>query len=518
MKLGLILAVIIIFTLFSIPSFVSSNKLPSFFPKNRVHLGLDLKGGVYLVLAAETDKAVNSVVAMAANNLKEELLNAKIAYDEILPKGSEIIIKLVDKNDTSRTVNLIEQNLTSYDVVSSSHDIIIRLKEKYINRIQEQAVEQAVGVIRNRIDQFGVVEPTITRVGFNKIVVELPGIKNENRAIRLIGQTARLTLHLVDDSVNVDQALAGNLPPDDEILYQIVHNPTTGEVEKIPMVVKKEPIITGSMIKKAYVSFGQAGQPQVSFELNSKGAKIFAQFTGSHIGKRLAIVLDNVIYSAPVIQTRIDGGRGVITGNFTLKQAHDLAIVLRSGSLPVPVKILEKVTIGPTLGKLSIKQSTTAMIVGSIMVVLFMAFYYKFAGILADFALAVNVLIIFGALAMFGATLTLPGIAGIALSIGMAVDANVLIYERVREELRLGRSVADAIELGYSRAWITIFDSNITTLIIALILYQFGSGPVKGFAVTMSIGLIANLFTAVTLTKTIYDIVLYKFKPKTLSI
>ncbi len=523
-KLVIIIMVIALFGAYAVPTFIgkdASKRLPSYMPKDTINLGLDLKGGMHLVLGVETDKAVFAVLSRVAGNLKKQLLNAKIAYDKVYVDSAtnDIVISLVDKNDKDRTLDLIARNLPNYQVISEDLPIKLKLKEPILEKLKRNAVEQAINVIRNRVDQFGVTEPTVVKSGDNHIVVELPGIKDANRAVRLIGRTARLELHLVDDSVNIDDALNGNLPPDDEILYEIKRDPTTGEVAKIPFVVKKDVVITGAMITNATVRFGGTmNQPYVAFELNSQGSKIFSSFTASHIGKRLAIVLDNTIYSAPVIQGAITGGRGQITGNFTITEAHDLAIVLRSGSLPAPVKVLQKVTIGPSLGKISIEKGTKAMIIGSLAVILFMIFYYKLSGVLADFAMAVNVLIILGALAMFHATLTLPGLAGIALTIGMAVDANVLIYERIREELMIGRSVYDAVNTGYARAFVTIFDANITTLIVAIVLYQFGSGPVKGFAVTMSIGLLANMFTAVTFTKTIFEIVLDKFKPTKLSI
>ena len=524
LKLILIIVVIILFGAYAAPTFIGNNtskSLPSYVPKDKIHLGLDLKGGMYLVLGAETDKAVSTVLERAASNLKKQMLNAKIAYDKVFvtKDGKYISVSLVDSNDRQAALDLIRDNLPNYNVISEELPIKLSMKEKIADTIKKESVSQAISVIRNRIDQFGVVDPTIVRSGESNIIVELPGIKNASRAVQLIGKTARLELHLVDDSANVNDALNGKLTLDDELLYSIKRDPTTGSVSKIPYVVKKNAIITGDMIKKAYVSFGgQLNQPYVAFELNSEGAKIFGNFTGSHIGKRLAIVLDKNIYSAPVIQGRIDGGRGQITGNFSEREAHDLAIILRSGSLPVPVHVLEKVTIGPSLGKIAIEKGTKAMIAGAVAVILFMAVYYALSGILADIALSVNIIIILGALAMFGGTLTLPGLAGIALSIGMAVDANVLIYERIREEMRVGRGIHDAINTGYSRAFITILDANITTLIIALILYQFGSGPVKGFAVTMSIGLLANIFTAVTLTKTVYDILIEKFNISKLSI
>ncbi len=523
-KLVIIIAVIALFGAYAVPTFVgkdAAKRLPGYMPKDTINLGLDLKGGMHLVLGVETDKAIFAVLSRVSGNLKKQLINAKIAYDKVYvdSKTNDIVISLVDRKDKDRALDLIGANLPNYQIVSEDLPIKLRLKEKIAEKLKKEAIDQAISVIRNRVDQFGVAEPTVIRSGENHIVVELPGIKDANRAVRLIGRTARLELHLVDDKANIDDALNGNVPPDDEVIYEIKRDPTTGEVSKIPFVVKKDVVITGAMITNASVRFGGTmNQPYVAFELNSQGAKIFSSFTASHIGKRLAIVLDNTIYSAPVIQGAITGGRGQITGNFSITEAHDLAIVLRSGSLPAPVKVLQKVTIGPSLGKISIEKGTKAMIFGSLAVILFMIFYYKLSGVLADFAMAINVLIILGALAMFHATLTLPGLAGIALTIGMAVDANVLIYERIREELMIGRSVYDAVNTGYARAFVTIFDANITTLIVAIILYQFGSGPVKGFAVTMSIGLLANMFTAVTFTKTVFEIVLDKFKPNKLSI
>ncbi|WP_025209810.1 protein translocase subunit SecD [Hippea sp. KM1] len=527
-KLVIIIVIVAIFGAYTLPSLIGKQKakeISSLFngllPTDTINLGLDLKGGMHLVLGVDTDKAVFVVISRAAENIQQQLINAKIAADSVIPEaeGYRIKIHLVDNKDINRAVDLIIKSLPNYRVINDGNPIVIQLKKEIADKIKKRAIEQAISVIRNRVNQFGVTEPTVVKAGDDHIVVDLPGIKNANRAVRLLGETARLELHLVDDKVDVSDALNGNLPPDDEVLYQIQRDPTTGEISKIPFVVKKEPVITGDMITNATVRFGGTlNQPYVAFELNSEGAKIFAKFTATHIGKRLAIVLDNVIYSAPVIQSRIGGGRGQITGNFTLEEAHDLALVLRSGSLPAPVKVLQKVTIGPSLGKISIEKGKKAMIFGALAVILFMIFYYRLSGVLADLALILNIVIIFGTMVMLHATLTLPGIAGIALTVGMAVDANVLIYERIREELLIGRSIHDAVNTGYSRAFITILDANITTLIIALILYQFGSGPVKGFAITMAIGLLANMFTAITFTKTVFEIVLDKFKPSKLSI
>ena len=518
-RLIIIAAVFVLFVVYAIPTFVKNrDALPSFFPDKVVHLGLDLKGGMHLVLGVDTEKAVETIVERAAHQLRIQLDEEKIAYNEVTPKKDKISISLIDPLDKGKLLELVERNYPHYRIVKETLPVTIKLNKETGEKIRSSAVEQALSIIRNRVDQFGVAEPTIVKYGKDNIVVELPGIKDPARAVRLIGKMARLELKLVDEKADITEALQGNLPEDDELLYQIKRDPYTGEIEKIPMVVKRDTVISGDMVKNARVAFSQLNQPYVTFDLNPEGARIFAQFTGSHVGKRLAIVLDNIIYSAPVIQERIGGGRGQITGSFTTKEAHDLAIVLRSGSLPAPVKVLENITVGPSLGEDSIKKGAMSAFVGATLVVLFMIFYYGASGLLADFALLLNIIIIFGALAMFGATLTLPGLAGIALTIGMAVDANVLIFERIREELRIGRAIRDAINTGYKRATLTIFDANITTLITTLVLYQFGTGPIRGFAVTLSIGIIANMFTAIVVTKFIYDLVLVKFSPKKLSI
>jgi preprotein translocase subunit SecD len=523
-KLFLVIIVFIIFGSYAVDAFLPQQtleNLPSFMPKKVINLGLDLKGGTHLTLEVETDKALAGILHQAADNLKKQFDSAKIAYNtvEVNGKKASIDVTLMDSNDSNRALDLIQNNFGNFETKTTSLGITMTLKPKIALNMQKEAVSQAVGVIRNRIDQFGVAEPTVVTSGTRDIVVELPGISDPERAIKLIGQTAVLELHLVDDSVNIENALNGQLPPDDELLYQIVKNPTTGEITKVPIVVKKTAVVTGSMIKKANVSFSSTtNQPVVSFELNSEGANAFAQFTSTHIGKRLAIVLDNTVYSAPVIREPILNGSGEISGDFTVKQAHDLSIVLRSGSLPAPVKVLEKTVIGPTLGKDSIRSATLAIIIGSIAVFLFMVIYYKSFGLLADIALMFNLLIIIGTLAMLGATLTLPGIAGMALTVGMSVDTNVLIFERIREELFHGRTPKDAVELGYDRSLITIIDTHITTLITAFILYQFGSETIRGFAITLAIGLIANMFTAITFTKVVYDALFSNKSLKKLSI
>ena len=313
--------------------------------------------------------------------------------------------------------------------------------------------------------------------------------------------------------------MKGNVPASSEILYETKEDPTTHHISKIPYLVKKRTSLTGAYLTDAKVQIdSQYNEPYVSITFDKKGARLFARITEENVKKRLAIVLDDNIYSAPVIQEKIAGGEARITGNFTTEEARDLAIVLRAGALPAPVQILEERTVGPSLGTDSIRMGLLSMCVGGLLVVLFMAIYYKGSGIVADFALILNILLIAGGLAGFGATLTLPGIAGIILTIGMAVDANVLIFERIREEMRLGKTPRAAVDAGYDRATLTILDANVTTLIAALVLFQFGTGPVKGFAVTLSLGVVASLFTALVATRAIFDYFLINRKIRTISI
>jgi len=361
------------------------------------------------------------------------------------------------------------------------------------------AVDIALEIIRNRIDQFGVREPTIVREGQNRIMVDLPGIEDPQGAISLIGKTALLEFKLVDEKGDLTEALKGIIPPGDEILYNS---------EGKAYLVKKEALLTGGAIKDARVEIGQWGEPYVALDFTREGAEKFAEITGRHVGERLAIVLDNVVKSAPVIKTRITGGKAVIEGNFSMEEANELRIVLKSGALPVPFNIIQNTTIGPSLGRDSIRKGLISGLIGFIAVLIFMGVYYKKAGLIANAALFLNLLFLLGALAALKATLTLPGIAGIILTIGMSIDANVIIFERIREELKKERAPRSAVDTGYDRALRTILDANITTLIIALILFQFGSGPIKGFATTLSIGILASLFTAVVVTRTIFNLLL----------
>jgi len=364
------------------------------------------------------------------------------------------------------------------------------------------AVSRAIEIIRNRIDQFGVAEPSIQAEGLDRIVVQLPGLTDRQRALELVGKTALLEFKIVsDDSAALREAVAGKTPAG----YQLYKSEDGSD-----LLLEKETVLTGKYITNAKVDFGQYGEPVVSLEFNSEGGKSFSDITGANVGRRLAIVLDDKVQSAPVINERIPSGRAQISGRFTADQAGDLAITLRAGALPAPIIVEDDKTVGPQLGKDSIQQGIRAALIGFILVVAFMAVYYLLGGLIANFALFLNILIILAALSYFHATLTLPGIAGIVLTIGMAVDANVLIFERIREEQALGKPMAGALMAGYHKAFATILDSNLTTLITAAILYFMGSGPVKGFALTLSVGLLASMFTAVFVTRAIFDLILAK--------
>jgi len=492
---------------------------------HKVKLGLDLQGGMHLILEVQAEKAVESYMERTKNDVESYLKSKKILVVSTQRKGLAIQIKYVEPEKKNESVSsLLSSRYPELKIVKTAHEaghgiLVLELSQKRKEAMERAAVDQALETIRNRIDQFGVTEPDISRQGKDRILVQLPGVKDPQRAIELIGKTALLEFKLVDDEHSLEDALKGNIPPGDEILYQRIVDPDTGAVTRKPYLIKKKTLLTGDVLKDAQVRINtQYGEPYVSITFDSRGAEIFEKITGENVKKRLAIILDNNVYSAPVIQERIAGGRAQITGRFTTQEAHDLAIVLRAGALPAPVKILEKRTVGPTLGQDSIRRGITSVIIGGLLVVVFMIFYYKLSGIVADLALSLNVIFIFAVLAAFRATLTLPGIAGIVLTIGMAVDANVLIFERIREELRLGKTPRAAMEAGFAKAFITILDANVTTLIAAIVLFQFGTGPIKGFAVTLSIGIISSMFTAIVVSRTIFDFAFEKRRIRKISI
>ncbi len=527
----------------------------------QINLGLDLKGGTHLVLQIDTKKALESETSAAMREIKRRLEEENIPLFSVERRGTEIEITLLSSEYAEKAVSLIKEDYSEmFDISVNGKKITLKMKPSYRAKEIDRLAEQALETIRNRIDQLGVAEPVIVRNGKDRIIVELPGVKNPERAKKVIGKVANLEFKEVVNTARTPDELitklggtipqgatvtvepspegprfflikngekeeievkspeelvkkfGGNVPDDQQILYQEIKNKEGKPVGYTFFILKREPILTGAYLKDAYPSQDETGMPAVSFVLKSEGARIFKNYTKNHIGTRLAIVLDNKVQSAPVIRSEI-GARGQISGQFTYQEARDLSIVLRAGALPAPVKIIEETTVGPSLGKESVEKGIKAGVAGIIIVMLFMAVYYKTAGVIADVALLMNVILLWAMMIILGATLTLPGIAGFILTVGMAVDANVIIFERIREELRKGRNLFSSVEAGFSRAWGTILDANVTTLIAAAVLFQFGTGPIKGFAVTLSLGILSSMFTAVFVTKVLLDL-LVKFKPQ----
>ncbi len=526
----------------------------------KINLGLDLRGGTHLVLQVDIEKALESEVSASLREIKRELEDKDIPVVSARREGTKIEITLLSPKYTSEAVSIIKDNYSNmFNVKVNGKEILLTLKPSYKSKEIDRLVEQALETIRNRVDQLGVAEPVIVRNGRDRIIVELPGVKNPERAKKVIGKVANLEFKEVVDTARSPEelitklggtipegtaiavkpsptgpkfyeikegkerelpfkspeelvkAFGGKVPEDEQILIQEIKDKRGRVVGYNFFIVKREPILTGAYLKDAYPSRDENGMPAVSFVLKPEGARIFENYTAKHIGTRLAIVLDNKVQSAPVIRSQI-GARGQITGQFSYQEARDLSIVLRAGALPAPVKIVEETTVGPSLGKESVEKGIKAGVAGILIVMLFMLIYYKVAGLAADLALLMNVVLLWAMMVLLGATLTLPGIAGFILTVGMAVDANVIIFERIREELRKGRNLFSAVEAGFSRAWGTILDSNITTLIAAAVLFQFGTGPIKGFAVTLSLGILSSMFTAVFVTKVVLDLIV-KYKP-----
>jgi preprotein translocase subunit SecD len=493
-------------------------------PSKGITLGLDLQGGIHLVLEVEEDRAVEIAVDRSVNAIQDQLVEKKIPVESVKRTGSSRVTLHFQKSDLKAESQKIMEDFPSFyeaESAGSADSLVYELRENETKRIKDSAINQALETIRNRIDQFGVAEPLIQRQGLKQIVVQLPGIREPKRAKDLIKETALLEFKMLDESSKLaselparvpkgkeEEALKqfeGKIPEGDQILFERVVDKDSGREFRVPYLVKKRVMLAGDVLSDARVSIGQFNDPYVSVTFDAKGAREFDRITAEHVKKRMAIVLDNTIYSAPVIQERISGGRAQITGTFTMQEANDLAIVLRAGALPAPLKIIQDLTVGPSLGRDSIDKGIRSTFLAGVVVILFMAVYYRLSGMVADAALALNLICLVGALAGLNATLTLPGIAGIILTIGMGVDSNVLIFERIREELRQGKPVRLAVDGGYDKALLTIIDSHVTTLITGLALFLFGTGPIKGFAVTLCLGIAINLFTALVGTKVVFD-------------
>lgn len=498
-KSGVFLLVFLFGLFYSAPTFLNTD-----FGK-KINLGLDLQGGLYMLLGVQSKEAVKSKLKSVAASLKYSINKENILTDGLRVENQILSFELLDEGDIGKANKLLKE-IPGLEVKRSGLNFKASFTQKEVKDIEEKAIMQAIETIRNRLDQFGLAEPTVARQGEDNILVELPGIKtaaDEQRARELIAKQAKLELMEVDD-LRMDRA--SSITPEQAASYGDIILPDANN-PRYKYVVKELPILDGSALTDAKVAFAQqSSSPVINFSLDSQGAKKFGDYTGSHVGKRLAIVLDGKVYSAPVINERIGGGHGQISGGFGMEEASDVAIALRSGALLAPVKMLEKRSIGPSLGADSIKTSMIALVSAFGLIVVFMLFYYGVAGVFADIALFVNILALVAIMTLFGATLTLPGMAGIVLTVGVAVDANVIINERIRELLKKGVKIRTAIEDGYKNAQSAILDSNITSLITAIALYAYGSGPIKGFAVTLGIGILVSMITAIIGTHGMFEL------------
>ena len=539
-RLILLSVTVVVSLVFFLPSTPLFSSMPEWWkhnlPGKGMTLGLDLQGGIHLVLEVEAERAIEIKMDRDVSNMTELFAEKKLKVENVKRTGpTEITINLADPGAKEAVLTLTDDQFPTLSGRSPSDRVLLlTLRPDDAERIKKAAVGQALETVRNRIDQFGVAEPLIQQQGLRQIVVQLPGVKDPGRAKALIKNTALLEFKMLDEDHKVARELpsrvpAGKeedilkefgpqIPPDDEILFERNVDKETGRVTKTPYLIRKRVALTGDVLTDARVAIGEFQSAYVSINFDSTGAKLFERITAENVKKRMAIILDNTVYSAPVIQERIGGGRAQITGSFSTEEANDLAIVLRAGALPAPVKIIQDLTVGPSLGRDSIEKGIRSTVIAGAMVIIFMVTYYRLAGAIADFALMLNLVCLVGALAGLNATLTLPGIAGIILTIGMGVDSNVLIFERIREELRTGKPVRPAVDAGYDKAFLTIVDSHVTTLITGFALFLFGTGPIKGFAVTLCLGIAINLFTALVGTKVIFDLLNRRGRMEHLSI
>lgn len=528
----------------------SGTKLPWYFsvlPNKGINLGLDLRGGIYLEFEVQSGKAISNKVDLMVADLERWMKEEKIEFASISQEPRKHIIMIAGLSEDGKTKVMQHVSDSYSDVlerkIASDGALELGLQGHYVKYMHNQIVKQALEKVRNRIDRYGVAEPSIHRLGSDRIAIELPGIKDPDRAIGIIKKAGQLEFKIVDDSVaepnlaqmvaeartaenlpddfslatveKINDSLRAKLPENTEVAFEIQFDPVQKKVVKgVPYLLKRKAEVTGEMLKNAQVNVHD-NEPYVSLTFDAQGSALFGETTSNNVGKRMAILLDGNVTKAPVIREPILGGQAQITlgyGNYQnlLTEAEDLSLVLQEGALPAQLVEATKTVVGPSLGADSIRQGAMATIVGALAVCLFMLIYYKWSGFIANAALLFNLLFILAGLAIFQATLTLPGIAGIALTMGMAVDANVLIYERIREELRSGKSAKTAVESGYSNAMRTIIDSNVTTLIAGVVLYQFGTGPIKGFAVTLIMGLLISMYTACVVTRMVYDYMIVK--------
>ena len=509
--LGIILTALVV-CLFAVPNFFPEATVKGWplWAQRRIVLGLDLQGGSYLLLEVDSNYVKKDRLDQVRDDVRRTLRDAKIGYTGLVSRGDAVEVKISKDTEVQTALSKLRElsqplggllgsnGQRSLEVTDAGGGLIrLTIPQAAITDRIRQTIDQEIQIVERRINELGTVEPVIQRQGADRILVQVPGLQDPTQLKALLGKTAKMEFRMVDTTVPPEQALQGRVPPDSEVLQSASEN-------NRPYVVKKQVLVSGGDLSDAQTGFDQrSGEPIVSFRFNTAGSRKFAQATTENVGQPFAIVLDNKVISAPVIREPITGGSGQISGNFTVQSANELAILLRAGALPAPLTVIEERTVGPGLGQDSIAAGELAAYVGSILVIVFMLLTYRLFGLFANVAVAVNVAMIFGLLSLLNATLTLPGIAGIVLTVGIAVDSNVLIYERIREELRGGRNAISAIDAGFKRALATILDSNITTFIAAAVLFYIGTGPVRGFAVTLGIGIITTVFTAFTLTRLI---------------
>ena len=513
-KITGIMLVILLGILFSLPNFLSQEtrrQLPTFVPNNALNLGLDLRGGSHLLLEVDTQSVTKERLDNLVSDIRIELSGKSIKYRGLGVSGNAVEVTIIDtdkRDEAIQAINALSQSLLAGVFGGSSNDGELQIDKAGDNRIRVsfteaailarnlKTIQQSIEIIRRRVDELGTTEPVIQRQGDSRVLVQVPGLDDPQRLKALLGQTAKLNFHLVDPNVSAFEVLNGTRQPvGTQILY-------TDTEPATPYLIQRRVMVSGERLVDANMGFDPAsGSPEVDFRFDAVGGKRFGDVTKENVGRPFAIVLDGKVISAPVIQTAILGGSGRITGRFSVQEANDLAILLRAGALPAPMRILEERTVGPGLGADSIAAGEKALVIGFAAVIIFMVLSYSTFGLFANIALIINLILIMGVLSALQATLTLPGIAGIVLTVGMAVDANVLIFERIKEELKEGRPAIIATDMGYSKALGTIMDANITTLLAAIILFQLGSGPIRGFSVTLAVGIVTSVFTAVVVTR-----------------
>lgn len=508
-RLSLIIGVCLLGVLYALPNFFMGKvEMPSWW--RPVSLGLDLQGGSNLLLEVKFDDVVKERISIIEDSVRDTLRKNKIRYKQLSSTNDKVRVLIENPSDRTKAATMFKQENDGVEVVTNEdHFTEISFTEQELTALRVRVVNQSIEIVRRRIDELGTKEPVIQRQGVDRILVQLPGVQNPEEVKTLLGKTAKMFFHIVDERTTVADARRGKIAATSRVVRGAY-----GE----SYVIERKPAVGGEHLTDSQPSFGEGGEPVVSFTFDSMGGKKFAEVTQNNVGNRLAVVLDDEVITAPNINGAITGGKGVITGNFTVQSANELAMMLRSGALPAKLEILEERTVGAGLGADSITAGIEAAVIGLVLIIVFIIAAYGLFGVFTTVALLINLCLLVASLGFIGATLTLPGIAGIILTIAMAIDANVLIFERMREEERRGNSVREGAELGFNEAWRTIVDANLTTLMAGIVLFYFGTGPIRGFAVTLSIGIITSVFTSVTVTRTIIAAWILKYKPTKLPI